>query len=80
VDSSSRQGTWKADDVDPEGVELAKIIARDANLSDVAVDMVFDGGRYQVLELNFLWDEADSYQAGPNRTKLIIEMIEKGEL
>jgi hypothetical protein len=46
----------------------------------VAVDMVFDGGRYQVLELNFLWDEADSYQAGPNRTKLIIEMIEKGEL
>ncbi|MGD8254589.1 MAG: hypothetical protein PVF48_09355, partial [Syntrophobacterales bacterium] len=80
VDRSSRQGTWKADDVDPEGVELAKIIARDANLSDVAVDMVFNGGRYQVLELNFLWDEADSHQAGPNRTKLIIEMIEKGEL
>ncbi|NIV92150.1 ATP-grasp domain-containing protein [candidate division KSB1 bacterium] len=80
VDSSSRQGTWKADDVDPEGVELAKIIARDANLSDVAVDMVFDGGRYWVLELNFLWDETDSHQTGPDRTTLIIEMIEKGEL
>jgi len=66
--------------VDPEGVELAKIIARDAGLSDVAVDMVFDGSRYWVLELNFLWDETDSHQAGPDRTQLIIEMIEKGEL
>jgi hypothetical protein len=59
---------------------LAKSIARDANLSDVAVDMVFDGSRYWVLELNFLWDETDSHQAGPDRVKLIIEMIEKGEL
>ena len=80
MDSSSRKGTWKTDDVDPEGVELAKSIARDANLSDVAVDMVFDGSRYWVLELNFLWDEKDSHQAGPDRTQLIIEMIEKGEL
>ena len=80
VESSSRQGIWKADAVDPEGIELAKIIARDANLSEVAVDMVFDGGRYWVLELNFLWDEGDLHQTGPDRTKLIIEMIEKGEL
>ena len=80
MDSSSRKGIWKKDDVDPEGVELAKTIARDAGLSDVAVDMVFDGSRYWVLELNFLWDETDSHQAGPDRTKLIIEMIEKGEL
>ena len=79
-DSSNHQGTWKTDEVDPEGVELAKSIARDANLSDVAVDMVFDGSRYWVLELNFLWDETDSHQAGPDRVKLIIEMIEKGEL
>ncbi|MBW2392485.1 MAG: hypothetical protein JRE83_04075, partial [Deltaproteobacteria bacterium] len=47
---------------------------------DVAVDMVFDGSRYWVLELNFLWDETDSHQAGPDWTQLIIEMIEKGEL
>lgn len=80
MDSSSRKGTWKTDDVDPEGVELAKIIANEANLSDVAVDMVFDGSRYWVLELNFLWDETDSHQAGPDRIKLIMEMIEKGEL
>jgi ribosomal protein S6--L-glutamate ligase len=80
MDSSSRQGTWKAADVDPEGIELAKRIARDANLSDVAVDMVFDGRCYWVLELNFLWDETDSHQTWPDRTKLIIEMIEKGEL
>jgi ribosomal protein S6--L-glutamate ligase len=80
MDSSSRKGTWKTNDVDPEGVELAKIIAREANLSDVAVDMVFDGSCYWVLELNFLWDETESHQAGPDRIKLIIEMIEKGEL
>ena len=79
-DSSSHQRTWKTDDVDPEGVELAKSIARGANLSDVAVDMVFDGSHYWVVELNFLWDETDSHQAGPDRVKLVSEMIEKGEL
>ena len=79
-DSSSQQETWKTDDVDPEGVELAKLIARDANLSDVAVDMVFDGSRYWVLELYFLWDETDSHQAGPERVKLVSEMIDRGEL
>ena len=80
MNSLRRKGTWKTDDVDTEGVELAKIIARDAGLSDVAVDMVFDGSRYWVLELNFLCDETDSHQAEPDRTQLIIEMIEKGEL
>jgi ribosomal protein S6--L-glutamate ligase len=79
-DSSSRKGNWKMDDGDPKGVELAKIIARDANLSDVAVDMVFDGSRYWVLELNFLWDETDSHQAGPDRIKFVSEMIARGEL
>ena len=80
MDSSSRKGIWKTDDVDPEGVELAKTIARDAGLSDVAVDMVFDGSRYWVLELNFLWDETDSHQAGPDRIKFVAEMIDRGEL
>jgi ribosomal protein S6--L-glutamate ligase len=79
-DSSSRKGTWETDDVDPEGVELAKIIARDAGLSDVAVDMVFNGSRYWVLELNFLWDETASHQAGPDRIKFVGEMIDRGEL
>lgn len=78
--SSSRQGRWKADDVAPEGVRLAKIIARNANLSDVAVDMVFDGSRYWIVELNFLWNEMDSHQTGPNRVKLVSEMIDRGEL
>jgi glutathione synthase/RimK-type ligase-like ATP-grasp enzyme len=66
--------------VDPEGVELAKIIARDAGLSDVAVDMVFDGSRYWVLELNFLWDETASHQAGLDRIKFVSEMIDRGKL
>ena len=79
-DSSSRKATWKTDDVDPAGVELAKSIARGANLSDVAVDMVFDGSHYWVVELNFLWDETDSHQAGPDRVKLVSEMIDRGEL
>jgi len=80
MDSSSRKGTWKTDEGHPKGVELAKIIARDANLSDVAVDMVFDGSRYWVLELNFLWDETDSHQAGPDRITFVSEMIARGEL
>jgi len=80
MNSSSRKGTWKTDDVDPKGVELAKIIAAEANLSDVAVDMVFDGSRYWVLELNFLWDETDSHQAGPDRITFVSEMIARGEL
>ena len=80
IDSLSRKRTWKTDDVDPEGVELARLIARGANLSDVAVDMVFDGSRYWVLELNFLWNETDSHQTDFDRTNLIMEMIEKGEL
>ncbi|MEE9120705.1 MAG: RimK family alpha-L-glutamate ligase [Syntrophobacteria bacterium] len=80
MDSLSRKGTWETDDVDPEGVELAKIIARDAGLSDVAVDMVFDGSRYWVFELNFLCDETDSHQAGPDRLTFVNEMIDRGEL
>jgi ribosomal protein S6--L-glutamate ligase len=80
MDSSSRKGSWKAGGVDPEGVELAKIIARDANLTDVAVDMVFDGSRYWVLELNFPWDETDWHQAGPDRIQFVREMIDRGEL
>lgn len=79
-DGSSRQGRWKADDVDPEGIGLAKIIARNANLSDVAVDMVFDGSRYWIIELNFLWNETDSHQAGPDRVQFVCEMIDRGEL
>lgn len=80
MDSSSRKGRWKKDDVDPKGVELAKFIARDANLSEVAVDMVFDGRRYWVLELNFLWDETDSHQTWPERIEFVREMIDRGEL
>jgi ribosomal protein S6--L-glutamate ligase len=80
LDSSSRKGTWKTDEVDPEGVELARLIARDANLSDVAVDMVFDGDRYWVIELNFLWNETGSHQTGPDRIKFVREMIDRGEL
>jgi ribosomal protein S6--L-glutamate ligase len=80
LNSSSRQGRWKADDIDPEGVRLAKIIARNANLSDVAVDIVFDGSRYWIIELNFLWNETGSLQTGPERIKFVREMIDRGEL
>ena len=80
MDTSAPRGAWRPDKVDTEAVELAKNIAREGNLSDVAVDMVFDGSIYWVLELNFHYDESDPQQPGLDRTKLIIEMIEKGEL
>ena len=80
VDTSASWGAWRLDEVDAEAVELARNIARDGNLSDVAVDMVFDGSNYWVLELNFHYEESDLQQPGLDRTRLIIEMIEKGDL
>ena len=80
TDTSAPPGTWQADEVDAEAVELAKNIARDGSLSDVAVDMIFDGSNYWVLELNFHYDESDLQQPGLDRVKIVTEMIEKGEL
>ena len=80
MDTSATRVAWRPDKVDTEAVGLAKSIARDGNLSDVAVDMAFDGNNYWVLELNFHYEEPDLQQPGLDRTRLITEMIEKGDL
>ena len=80
MDTSAPRGAWIVHKVDTEAVELAKNIAREGNLSDVAVDMAFDGSNYWVLELNFHYDESDLQQPGPDRVKFVSEMIDRGEL
>lgn len=80
LDSSVPRGVWRAAEVDSEAIELAGNIARDGNLSEVAVDMVFDGSIFWVIELSFHYNESDLQQPGLDRTRLIIEMIERGEL
>ena len=80
MDTSASGRTWRLDKVDIEAVELAKNIAHNAELSEVAVDMVFDGSVYWVLELNFHYEESNLYQDGPDRIRLIAAMIERGEL
>ena len=80
LDTSVSRGVWKVDEVDTRGIELAKSIALGGSLSDVAVDMVFDGSIFWVLELQFHYDQSGFHQPGFDRSRLILEMIERGEL
>ncbi len=73
-------GMNQMDEVPPGVVALARDIARDARLSDVAVDMIFDGSQFWVLELNFQHDEMGDLHPGHDRLKMVREMIERGEL
>ncbi|MFP3870692.1 MAG: RimK family alpha-L-glutamate ligase [Syntrophobacteria bacterium] len=68
------------DEIPPETVSLARYIACAAELSDVAVDMIFDGSSFWVLELNFRHGDRGWLQRGQSRRELIMEMIETGEL
>jgi ribosomal protein S6--L-glutamate ligase len=76
----SRDEGWKMDEVSPEATSLAKHSARAAGLSYVAVDMIFDGSRLWVLELNFQYEKIGDFHPGKDGVKMITEMIEKGEL
>ena len=80
MDTSAPGRTWRLDKVDIKAIELAKKIAHDARLSEVAVDMVFDGSVYWVLELNFHHEESNLHPDEPDRIRLITAMIERGEL
>lgn len=75
-----RDEDWKMDEISPEATSLAKHIARAAGLSYVAVDMIFDGNRLWVLELNFQNEKIGDLHPGKDVIKMIIEMIERGEL
>jgi ribosomal protein S6--L-glutamate ligase len=63
-----------------EAVSLAGYVASAAELSDVAVDMIFDGKQFWVLELNFRYGDRGWRHAGLDRIQMIMAMIEEGEL
>jgi ribosomal protein S6--L-glutamate ligase len=71
---------WRMANLPTEVMTLARRIAWDAGLSDVAVEMLYDGSRCWVLELKFQYGKEIWPQAGEDRLKLIMEMIERGEL
>jgi len=78
--NSVHAGAWQTKDMPGEAITLAKKIARQGGLSDVRVEMIFDGSLFQVLELNFQYDEMGDVHPGQDRFKTIMEMIERGEL
>lgn len=66
--------------VPTEALSLAKQIARSGKFSDVAVDMLFDGSRFWVLELNFRYGIKGWPGHLEDRLKVITAMIEREEL
>ena len=44
------------------------------------MEMIFDGSKFQVLELNFQYDDMGDDHPGQERFKKIMKMIERGEL
>ncbi len=78
---SLHTGMWRMDNVPGDVGSMAKQIAWDAGLSDVTLDMIYDGSRYWVLEFIFFQDGEESWpQVGKDRFEKIMEMIERGEL
>jgi len=63
-----------------ESLSLAKEIACCGKFSDVAVDMLFDGRRFWVLELNFRYGSKGWPSHIQDRLQVIAAMIERGEL
>jgi ribosomal protein S6--L-glutamate ligase len=63
-----------------EAVSLAKHIACSARLSDVGVDMLFDGSRFWILELNFRYGSKGWPGGRLSRLQAIAAMIAGGEL
>ena len=64
----------------PEAVSLAKRIACSAKFSDVGVDMLFDGRRFRVLELNFRYGSKGWPGGCLGRLQAVEAMIGRGEL
>jgi ribosomal protein S6--L-glutamate ligase len=79
-ENSIHTGAWQTKNMPGEAIPLAKKIARQGSLSDVMVEMIFDGSQFQVLEMNFQYNEMGDVYPGQERFKTIMEMIERGEL
>ena len=76
----AQSGIVQADRLPTEAVSLARYIASSAGLTDVAVDFIFDGRMYWATELNFRYDDRTWRQVGQDRLKMVMDMIERGEL
>jgi ribosomal protein S6--L-glutamate ligase len=77
----SHHGTiWQTRDMPSEAITLGKNIASQGGLSEVTVEMVFDGSQFQVVELTFQCDQSETLHTGHARFRTILEMIEGGEL
>lgn len=73
-------GVMGPGEISGEAVALAHKVASAARLSDVAVDMVFDGERFWIVELNFRHDNRGWPYTREDGIKEIVAMIERGEL
>jgi ribosomal protein S6--L-glutamate ligase len=73
-------GAWQTKDMPGEVVNLGKQIARQGGLSEVTVEMIFNGSQFLVVELNFGHDELGALDYGQEGLKAVMEMIERGEL
>lgn len=73
-------GEWQTKEVPSDAISLAKNIANQGGLSDVTVEMIFDGNQFLAVELNFQYDEMGYIHPGEERLKTVMEMIERGEL
>jgi ribosomal protein S6--L-glutamate ligase len=78
--NSEHAGSWQTKDMPGEAISLGKNIARQGALSDVMVEMIFNGSQYQVLELNFEYDQIGALHSGQERLEAVMGMIERGEL
>ena len=73
-------GVWQTDKVPEEAMVLGQNIAQQGDLSDVAVEIIADGSRFWVLELNFEYDTMGDLHPGLDRLRTIKDMIKQGEL
>ena len=79
--ASSDHGTeWQTKNMPSEAITLGKNIACQGSLSEVTVEMIFDGSQFQVVELTFPYGHTETLHPGHERFRTILEMIEGGEL
>jgi ribosomal protein S6--L-glutamate ligase len=78
---NSDHGTeWQTRNMPSEAITLGKNIACQGSLSEVTVEMIFDGSQFQVVELTFPYDQTETIHTGHERFRTVLEMIEGGEL
>jgi ribosomal protein S6--L-glutamate ligase len=63
-----------------KAVESAIKIATGGHLSDLAVEIIFDGDEFWVSEIYFHYEERSELHVSNERVEVIMEMIQQGEL